>query len=320
MLSRIIKLLKKLLQTYRDDKHFSVTLANARLQESIANLFHLKKAAQQAKKRKDKYIVDTLSKIVLGDLQEYQGSYAEIQNHNVPIFVCWWSGIENAPDLVKICVRSIQAAASNHPVILIDSNNFHEYLDIPDYIIDHVNSKRMCLANFSDYLRFSLLNRYGGMWIDSTVFCSSEIPEVYFEMPLFTCNSSSGTDYFSNGKWTGFVFAGTKGHPLFGYIQSAFETYWKKEDRSIDYLLLDYLIYFAYTNLEIVKRDIDAVPINNLHRNDLRAAMNRREPAEKLNEYLYVDTCFNKLSWREKFSTTDGNGKETVYAAFMKQK
>lgn len=36
-----------------------------------------------------------------------------------PIWVCWWQGKENMPDIVKACYNSIQKHACNHPVILI---------------------------------------------------------------------------------------------------------------------------------------------------------------------------------------------------------
>ena len=36
-----------------------------------------------------------------------------------PIFVCWWQGEENAPEIVRICIASIKRNAQDHPVVLI---------------------------------------------------------------------------------------------------------------------------------------------------------------------------------------------------------
>ena len=252
------------------------------------------------------------------DIEKFQEDDS-VEEHiiNAPIFVCWWSGLESSPELVKICIRSIKDHAGNHPVFLIDQNNVGDYLKIPKHILDLVNTDQICLANFSDYLRFSLLNQYGGLWIDSTVYCSSGIPDKYFEFPLFTCNAKPGTGYISDGKWTSFIIGGNKGHTLFKYIQAAFETYWRKERNVIDYLMLDYLIRLGYMYIPQIKKDLDSIPLNNLHRNELRLAMNRGEPGETLEQYIYEDTCFNKLSWRESYSVTNAKGQKTVYAAFM---
>ena len=239
---------------------------------------------------------------------------------NAPIFVCWWGGLENSPELVKICIQSIKDNVGEHPVFLIDKNNIADYLMVPDHILYLVNTDQMCLANFSDYLRFSLLNQYGGLWIDATVYCSSSIPDTYFELPLFTCNAKPGTGYILDGKWTSFIIGGNKGHTLFAFMQAAFETYWRKESRAIDYLLVDYLIKLGYMYISQIKMDIDCIPINNLHRNELRNAMNRSEPDDEFEHYVYEDTCFNKLSWRESYSTINVKGQRTVFAAFMNLK
>jgi hypothetical protein len=57
-------------------------------------------------------------------------------NKNCPIWVFWWQGFEKAPDIVKSCINSI--IANNEPerkVIVISSENFQKFVDIPDYII-----------------------------------------------------------------------------------------------------------------------------------------------------------------------------------------
>jgi hypothetical protein len=40
------------------------------------------------------------------------------------------------PDIVKACYNSIQKHACNHPVILITEENFRNYIDMPEYIIN----------------------------------------------------------------------------------------------------------------------------------------------------------------------------------------
>lgn len=50
------------------------------------------------------------------------------------IWICWWQGLDNAPELVRKCVESIQKNAGNHEVIIITEDNYKEYVNIPKWI------------------------------------------------------------------------------------------------------------------------------------------------------------------------------------------
>lgn len=65
--------------------------------------------------------------------QEIVSSYKDRTcdpNENIgatsPIWVCWWQGEEQMPDIVKACYHSIQKHACTHPVILITSENYQK--------------------------------------------------------------------------------------------------------------------------------------------------------------------------------------------------
>lgn len=50
------------------------------------------------------------------------------------IWICWWQGLEQAPELVKVCVNSIQKNAGNHRVIVLTDDNYKDYVDIPEWV------------------------------------------------------------------------------------------------------------------------------------------------------------------------------------------
>ena len=51
------------------------------------------------------------------------------------IFVLWLQGIQEAPDLVKICVNSILRNCNGHEVVLLNENNITDWIDpIPSEI------------------------------------------------------------------------------------------------------------------------------------------------------------------------------------------
>ena len=64
-------------------------------------------------------------------------------------------------------------------------NNINDYLEIPKYILEKVESKKISFAHFTDIIRLALLNNYGGVWIDATILLTDYLPQEYFEMEYF---------------------------------------------------------------------------------------------------------------------------------------
>lgn len=305
---------------YRSDLKFSLKLAMVRMCANLCSRAGLRTIAASATHKKDDLIRSHLEKILAPMLEQYAqeddtGSYTP----DAPIWVCWWTGEESAPPLVKRCIRSIRENAGDHPVHLIDRDNYEIYLQIPEHILSKVSDGTMCIANFSDYLRFSLLAVYGGLWLDATIYCPNPIPENYFRLPLFTCKGTLGdpSGYLSAYRWTSFCFGGYQGNVMFRYMQQAFDTYWQHCGRAIDYLLVDYLIDLGYRKLPSIRRLLDAVPENNLHRDDLQAAMNAALPASEFDSVLHPDTVLYKLSWRESYAEETADGRDSIFKTFI---
>lgn len=319
--ARVKKRCKATADNWKNDRQFSSKLAMLRFADDIGGRLGLCGLSARAHKQKDEFILAHLKNLLAPIIERYKNDtyQGEEPKDPAPIWVCWWSGEESAPALVRQCIKSIRKNAGCHPVNLIDEKNYAEYLSIPEYILQKVKSGRMCIANFSDYLRVSLLSTYGGIWLDATIFCSRTIPEQYFEMPLFTCKSEPvECRYLSKFRWTSFCIGGNKGHVFYRFFKAALETYWQHEQSSIDYLLVDYIIETAYRNIPVVNDDMDAVPLNNLRRDNLQAAMNAALPAEMFWNVVKEDTVLYKLSWRENYSEKTLDGEPTVYDYFLK--
>ena len=307
-------------KSFRSDLYFSPYFAMLRLGSELGGRLHLHKLSQAATEKKNRWIDSYLEKQLKSVCNQFEndtqeGHYAP----NAPIWVCWWSGEETAPPLVERCIQSIRKNANGHPIHLITESNYAQYLDIPEYILTKVQNGTMCVANFSDYLRFSLLARYGGLWLDATIYCDRELPEDIFKRSLFTCKGRTGPGaFYSDYRWTAFCFGGYQGNVALRFAQALLDAYWKDNSVSIDYLLVDYLVHLAYRKNATARRLLDELPENNLRRDDLQAAMNAALPASRIDQILQPDTVLYKLSWREKYKAKTENGKESVYGAFLK--
>ncbi len=211
------KIKKRLHVVFRDllidFKCFSFKLAFVRFINGISYRGSiLKKINKWSLKKKDKYILEYLSQNYGYILDKYKNEeetaiYSEKQN----IWICWLQGENSAPQLVKNCIDSVRRNANGHDVVIITKDNFQEYVDIPNYILEKYEKGIISHAHFSDIMRMSLICKHGGIWIDATVFCNKTLPEKIFNQLFFTCKSPMiETDYISNLQWTSFIIGGQK--------------------------------------------------------------------------------------------------------------
>ena len=319
LVGKINKKYRYIQSNWEADIRFSKKYAKLRRKDIISSTIGLKNISDQASKQIEQYILNFLADTIHEVINKYK--YLEISGDPVPdppIFVCWWTGLESAPAIVKQCVKSIYKNAGKHPVNFITAKNYSDYISVPDFIIDKMKSGKMGLAHFADYLRVSILEKYGGLWLDATIYCSQLIPDSFFEYPFFTLKSPyTESRYLSKYQWVTFCLGGWRGNQFYSFMKEAFEEYWSKNDYAIDYLFFDYLIYLAKENCPYIRKLMDSVPENTPHRDDLQAAMNAALPAEQFSQVIQEDTEIYKLSWRETYSEKTNDGKQSLYAYFL---
>lgn len=99
------------------------------------------------------------------------------------IWQYWAQGGANMPDLVKVCLKSVEKHTLGYKLLRISDENLDEYLEIPDWLKS--KKKTMSNAHFADLLRCVLLSVYGGVWLDASVFLTGDIPEYVFDSAFF---------------------------------------------------------------------------------------------------------------------------------------
>lgn len=177
------------------------------------------------------------------------------------IWMFWWQGKSNMPELVRACIRSVKQHAGEYNIQLITKDNITEYLDIP--ILSKVG-KSITLINFSDYIRLSLLKTYGGGWIDATIFLTQDIPTNITATGFYTIRHPRKT-YFcvSDFRWgVSFLFT-EKENKLISKVYELFTGYWEKNNSLLDYFLIDYCFAYIIETDKECKKILESVPYNN---------------------------------------------------------
>lgn len=74
---------------------------------------------------------------------------------------------------MKACHASLlRHLPPDRELIEITEANLSQYVELPDFVWERYRAGRLSMAHLSDLIRVNLLIRYGGTWVDATVFLS----------------------------------------------------------------------------------------------------------------------------------------------------
>lgn len=84
------------------------------------------------------------------------------------IWMYWAQGLDNAPEVVKLCAESWKSLNPDYDFRILDSSTIDSYIDLDQSV---PNWRQLSVQQGSDLLRLALLERHGGVWVDATLFC-----------------------------------------------------------------------------------------------------------------------------------------------------
>ena len=214
------------------------------------------------------------------------------------IWTMWQQGEAQIPETVETSMKTIKDFAKRNDCkfYLLTDENLADFINIPSDITDKYKKKKLSAAHYSDIIRFSLLYKYGGIWMDATLFVSPYATLEMFEGDFFTLNHPPiGTNQMERTvgdfKWAGFFLAGKKGKPYFKHIRDLYLYYVRKYPVFIHYLMMDYFILSEYKCNPYFENLVDRLPI--------------LAPAERV-WFLrdHAHDLFDEKEWEEVLKTT----------------
>ncbi len=252
--------------------------------------------------RKHEYILDFMQKTCCDTIAKYQNVSAPENLHSpnteTKVWSMWWQGEEQADKLFKMCIDSARRHTGQN-VITLSKDNYREYFEIPEYILQKHKDGKIALQHICDFMVMSIMAEEGGFFTGATVWWSQDKDENFLRTPFFICKAENQRKLLmSRSRWVGYVMGGNKEFPLFPFVRDCLKEYWQKCDKAIDYLMMDYLFELAYRTIPCVKEVIDANPDNNLLRNELINVMGQPYDEEAFKRYTEGDTFLYKLSWK----------------------
>ena len=203
--------------------------------------------AQEYNIERHRLIARELNPIFLHTKKTINKSPKKDGKYSNKIWFFWWQGENQLTDLSRKCYESILRNRGKKDVIFISKNNIKRYATLPNYIYQKVDGGQITLTHLSDLLRFNLLNNYGGLWMDATLYVTDSLDNIDINQ-LFTCSGYEDKTSFnvSHGRWTGFLIGWPSHLDIFEFMDAFFTEYWKYNDKLVDYFLIDYALNYSF--------------------------------------------------------------------------
>lgn len=231
------------------------------------------------------------------------------KNNSDMIWICWLTGEENAPALVKRCIESVRKQFTDRKIIIIDENNYGEYVKIPDYIIKKYSQGIIGPAHFSDIIRLDVLIEHGGCWIDSTVLCTDrKMIDFMCDEPLFMYSFyyfGFNPEIMELNNW---LICSQTNNNILCLIQSLLYEYWKDHKRAVNYFIFQ---IFTTIAIEYYSEEFKKMPIVSQVDSHILATYIFDEYNQKKFDILCCQTGIHKLSTR--FDDNKKSEKGTFY-------
>lgn len=286
-------------------------------------LYHPCKLFFQMAKKKHDFILAFLRQ----EMNPIISKYKEITDSNASfdasesrtVWTLWWQGEANAPTIVKKCIESMRRNANGAEVIVVTRDNFSQFIQIPEYILRGRMAGWISFAQLSDIIRFLLLEQHGGLWLDSTIYVASPIPENCFLLPFYSQHThpEKMTCWVQNNLYHGFIIGSRPHAKLVSFAKEVFLDYWKCHDTLVDYLMIDYILMLAYQEFPDVKSEIDSLPWSSEKLYDMVNMLNKPYNRDQFSQ-LKSECLFSKLDWHIKYKTKK-SGEMTLYGFIINE-
>ncbi len=252
----------------------------------------------EAYSRIERKVMPHLQKQYQGLLKELAAKYDSqelVQKKNDVIWVCWLQGMDQAPEIVRICNASLHRYIKDRKIIVITEENIGDYFTFPEHIQRKYKQSKIPMAQYSDLLRVELLVKYGGTWIDSSVLCTGDrFPKEMLDSDLFFFQFLREGSDKPTGISNWFITASSNQKMLL-VLRDMLYRYWQDYDCLVAYFVFH--IFFAMIARQMPE-ELAAMPrISNKYCFYLEHRLADEYDEQWLKE-LTDRCCFHKLNGR----------------------
>ena len=229
------------------------------------------------------------------------------------IWILWMQGDYSDNEAVSFCINHVRQF-KEFSVNIVTKFNISEYIDISD-ILPLFDVGVISLPFLSDIVRMRLLRKYGGIWMDASVFIMNEqkLIDSLSHAVFFSIHKTyKKWEFVSEGKYTGFFLASIPNNPFFAYCDDCLTYFIKKHNRLLDYFQIDYTIMLGYKRIPFIHNLIENLPKTNPEVDFLAKNLLGKFDSSRWNNVCQSTNIF-KLSAHKTKIVNDIRGYETYW-------
>ena len=218
------------------------------------------------------------------------------------IWSAWLQGLDNAPEMVNVCLESHQKHLPGYEFRVLDMENYRQWVELPEWVEEKYARGMIPAALFSDVLRVAVLKRYGGVWMDASVLCTgfgnqqlqkqwTEVENSRFAVFRYYRKG----DRYPSGLSNWFI-AATPDNVVLTSVYDMLTAYWRDYDCTIDYYMMHLFISCALKAFPEMERGMSK--LNSRYSFFLGDALSRTYSQEAWQE-LVDHVAIHKLNYRK---------------------
>lgn len=218
------------------------------------------------------------------------------------IWSAWLQGLDNAPEMVNVCLESHQKHLPGYEFRVLDMENYRQWVELPEWVEEKYARGMIPAALFSDVLRVAVLKRYGGVWMDASVLCTgfgnqqlqkqwTEVENSRFAVFRYYRKG----DRYPSGLSNWFI-AATPDNVVLTSVYDMLTAYWRDYDCTIDYYMMHLFISCALKAFPEMERGMPK--LNSRYSLFLGDALSRTYSQEAWQE-LVDHVAIHKLNYRK---------------------
>lgn len=218
------------------------------------------------------------------------------------IWSAWLQGLDNAPEMVNVCLESHQKHLPGYEFRVLDMENYRQWVELPEWVEEKYARGMIPAALFSDVLRVAVLKRYGGVWMDASVLCTgfgnqqlqkqwTEVENSRFAVFRYYRKG----DRYPSGLSNWFI-AATPDNIVLTSVYDMLTAYWRDYDCTIDYYMMHLFISCALKAFPEMERGMPK--LNSRYSFFLGDALSRTYSQEAWQE-LVDHVAIHKLNYRK---------------------
>jgi hypothetical protein len=213
------------------------------------------------------------------------------------IYTAWLQGEDAAPQLVKSCWASIRKHCKQ-PLVILDEKSMMDMIDLPECIMAKQRAGKIRPAHFADIARVELLYKYGGFWMDATLYATGPISNTVENSDFFVFVAGEGA-VWGYGGFQNFFIRAKPGSYLLAAWREMILSYWKNEDAPIDYLMHQLMFKTLIENDPRAKIEFEKMPKINMAPSHQLWWKYRDQPFDqKAFDQMGKDAFFQKTTYR----------------------